>query len=82
MTLAAASKHVRVLEAAGLVRREIRWRTHFCFLEPAPLKRAFEELSQFARFWDHRLDNLERLLREEDAEIVRRRDSHSPAEQQ
>lgn len=67
MTLAAASKHIRVLEQAGLIRREIRWRTHLCHLEPAPLKRAMDELAFYQRFWTERLDGLERLLKAEDA---------------
>lgn len=67
MTLAAASKHIRVLEDAGLVRREIRWRTHVLHLEAAPLKAAVDELTFYERFWTGRLDALERLLRDEDA---------------
>jgi DNA-binding transcriptional ArsR family regulator len=70
MTLAAASKHIRVLETAGLVRREVRWRTHVCRLEAAPLKRALDELSFYERFWTDRLDTLDQLLREEDAEVA------------
>ena len=65
MSLAAASKHIKVLEAAGLIRREIRWRTHVCRLEPGPLARAHEWLGFYERFWNDRLDDLERLLREE-----------------
>ena len=65
MSLAAASKHIRVLESAGLIRREIRWRTHVCHLEPGPLARAHEWLGFYERFWNDRLDDLERLLREE-----------------
>jgi DNA-binding transcriptional ArsR family regulator len=67
MTLAAASKHIRVLEKAGLLSREIRWRTHVCRLEAAPLKEAMTELAFYERFWTSRIDILERLLREEDA---------------
>jgi len=67
MTLAAASKHIRVLEKAGLLRREVRWRTHVCHLEAAPLKRALDELSFYESFWTDRLDTLEQLLRAEDA---------------
>jgi DNA-binding transcriptional ArsR family regulator len=63
MTLAAASKHIRVLESAGLVSREIRWRTHICRLEAAPLQKAMAELAFYERFWTGRLDNLEQLLR-------------------
>ena len=68
MTLAAASKHIKVLEKAGLIRREIRWRTHICHLEAAPLKPARDELAFYERFWTDRLDRLERLLRDEDAQ--------------
>lgn len=68
MTLAAASKHIRTLEKAGLLRREIRWRTHVCHLEAAPLKQAIDELAFYERFWTNRLDMLDQLLREEDAQ--------------
>jgi DNA-binding transcriptional ArsR family regulator len=67
MSLAAASKHIRVLEHAGLIRREVRGRTHFCRLDPGPLATAHEWLSFYERFWTSRLDELERLLRSEDA---------------
>lgn len=67
MSLAAASKHIKVLEKAGLIRREVRGRTHVCRLDPGPLARAHEWLSFYERFWTERLDTLERLLREEDA---------------
>jgi DNA-binding transcriptional ArsR family regulator len=40
MSLAAASKHVKALESAGLIRREVRGRTHICRLEPGPLASA------------------------------------------
>jgi hypothetical protein len=36
MSLAAASKHIKALENAGLIRREVRGRTHLCRLEPGP----------------------------------------------
>lgn len=67
ITLAAASKHIKVLEVAGLIRREVRGRTHLCRLDPGPLATAHEWLSVYERFWTGRLDVLERLLREEDA---------------
>lgn len=67
ISLAAASKHIKVLENAGLIRREVRGRTHMCSLEPGPLASAFEWLSFYERFWTERLDALERLLLEEDA---------------
>jgi DNA-binding transcriptional ArsR family regulator len=67
MSLAAASKHIRVLEHAGLIRREVRGRTHICRLDPGPLASAHEWLGFYERFWSSRLDELERLLRSEDA---------------
>ncbi|MBV9537366.1 MAG: helix-turn-helix transcriptional regulator [Acidisphaera sp.] len=67
MSLAAASKHVRALENAGLIRREVRGRTHVCRLEPEPLAAAHRWLGFYERFWSDRLDTLERLLRAEAA---------------
>jgi DNA-binding transcriptional ArsR family regulator len=67
MSLAAASKHIRTLEHAGLIRREVRGRTHLCRLDPGPLASAHEWLSFYERFWNNRLDELERLLREDAA---------------
>lgn len=67
MSLAAASKHIKTLEHAGLIRREVRGRTHVCRLEPGPLAAAHEWLGFYERFWTDRLDALDRLLRAEDA---------------
>ncbi len=67
ISLAAASKHIKVLEHAGLIRREVRGRTHLCHLDPGPLASAHEWLGIYERFWTDRLDALDRLLREEDA---------------
>jgi DNA-binding transcriptional ArsR family regulator len=67
MSLAAASKHIKALETAGLVRRDIKGRTHHVRLDPAALAGAFEWLKYYERFWSGRLGVLERLLREERA---------------
>lgn len=67
MSLAAASKHIKMLERAGLVRREVRGRTHMCSLDPAPLMSADQWLGIYRRFWTSQLDTLESLLRAEDA---------------
>ena len=67
MSFAGASKHVKVLEEAGLIRREVRGRTHICSLEPGPLASADQWLRHYEQFWTGRLDALERLLREDDA---------------
>ena len=66
ISLAAASKHIKVLENAGMIRREVRGRTHLCRLDPGPLASAHEWLSFYERFWSSRLDVLEQLLRAED----------------
>ena len=67
ISLAAASKHIKALENAGLIRREVRGRTHLCRLDPGPLASAHEWLSVYERFWTGRLDVLEQLLRYEDS---------------
>ncbi len=63
ISLAAASKHVKVLEAAGLLTREVEGRTHWCRIEAKPLGKARDWLAFYERFWNTRLDNLERELR-------------------
>jgi DNA-binding transcriptional ArsR family regulator len=65
MSLAAASKHIKVLERAHLIRREVRGRTHVCRLDPGPLADAHEWLGSYQRFWTGRLDALERFLGDE-----------------
>jgi DNA-binding transcriptional ArsR family regulator len=67
ISLAAASKHIKALEAAGLIRREVRGRTHMCHLDPGPMASAHQWLSAYERFWTSRLDLLEQRLREDDA---------------
>lgn len=59
MSLAAASKHVRVLEEAGLIRREVQGRTHLCRLDPAALSRAAGYLAGYEPLWIARLIALE-----------------------
>lgn len=66
MSLAAASKHIKALESAGLIEREVLGRTHLCRLAPGPLASAHEWLAHYERFWHTRLDALEDLLRAED----------------
>lgn len=67
MSLAAASKHVKTLEGAGLLRRRVEGRTHRCRLEAEGLARAQRWLRHYERFWSERLDALEAVLRAEDA---------------
>lgn len=78
MSFAGASKHVKVLEDAGLIRRKVRGRTHICRLEPGPLASATEWLRHYEQFWTGRLDALERLLREDDARKAATRNTEAP----
>jgi DNA-binding transcriptional ArsR family regulator len=66
MSFAAASKHVKVLESAGLVRRKVVGRRHLCRIEASPLAAAERWLRYYERFWNKRLDALEALLKAED----------------
>ena len=63
MSLAAAAKHVQVLERAGLLQRTVDGRRHICRLEPGPLASAHAWLAFYERHWSERLDALEDLLR-------------------
>ena len=67
MSLAAASKHIKSLERAGLVRRQVQGRTHLCRLEPTPLEGAHDWLGFYQRFWAAQFDVLETLLKAEAA---------------
>ncbi|WP_231489558.1 ArsR/SmtB family transcription factor [Billgrantia saliphila] len=65
ISLAAVSKHVRVLEQAGLVKRRIEGRAHYCRLQPEPLVEAERWLSFYEGFWSQRLNALEAALKAE-----------------
>lgn len=67
MSLAAVSKHVKVLEAAGLLHRDVRGRSHVCRIGATPLGSAHEWLGLYEQFWTGRLDALEQLLRNDKA---------------
>jgi len=58
MTLAAVSKHLRVLEAAKLVGREVDGRFHRCTLTAEPMLEADRWLQQYTAFWESTLDAL------------------------
>ena len=62
LSLAAVSKHLGVLERAGLVTREARGRERVCRLDPAALADARAWLEFHERFWTDRLDALEALV--------------------
>ena len=64
MSFPAASKHVRVLERARLVRRRIVGRTHRCRIAPRPLAEANKWLEQYRRIWEGNFLRLDALLGE------------------
>lgn len=72
MTFPAASKHVRVLEGAKLVRRRITGRQHLCRLRAAPLKEAMQWTEQFRKNWEVRFEALDSLLEEMKSEEPKR----------
>lgn len=65
MSLAAVSKHIKVLERASLVRQTRSGRTHRCEFNPDPLKDASALISYLERFWGDRLASLAQFLREQ-----------------
>src|SRR6478735_3350649 len=62
MSFAGASKHVKVLEDAGLIARRKLGRTHLISLEAKPLEEAERWLRQWEKFWNVRLDRLQALV--------------------
>lgn len=68
ISLPAISRHLRVLEEAGLMRRRRVGRTHFCRLDAAPLGDAASWLAMYERFWDARLQSLDEYLSQEATE--------------
>ncbi|MGO4405722.1 ArsR/SmtB family transcription factor [Bosea sp. RAF48] len=64
MSLPAVSKHLKVLERAGLITRgrEAQWRP--CRLDPGPLQDVSEWLEHYSRFWDQSLGRLDEMLRQ------------------
>jgi hypothetical protein len=71
MTFPAATKHVRVLERATLVRRRVVGREHLCRLSAAPLRDAMLWTEQFRQHWEARFEALDTLLDEMKSEGVR-----------
>jgi DNA-binding transcriptional ArsR family regulator len=65
MSLAAVSKHVQVLERAGLVRRSPQGREHFLTLDARPLEEVARWANRYERYWIERLDRLEAFFTEQ-----------------
>jgi DNA-binding transcriptional ArsR family regulator len=64
MSLPAVSKHVRVLEKAGLVRRHRHGRMHSLQLQAKPLQHASQWMEDYRRFWEESFDRLDDYLKE------------------
>lgn len=64
MSLAAISKHIKVLERAKLIERSVNGRTHLCRLNTESLSQATEWLRFYEKFWSNRFDLLEKELLE------------------
>jgi DNA-binding transcriptional ArsR family regulator len=67
ISLNSVSKHIRILERAGLVRRRVSGRDHFLSLDSAPLENASDWMQRQRLAWARRVDRLEAALRAEDA---------------
>jgi DNA-binding transcriptional ArsR family regulator len=78
MSLPAVSKHVRVLEEAGLVRRRRDGRTHFLSLSGEPMGAAAEWLERHRRFWEGSFDRLAAMLAEEAKNSPQNQKSEKP----
>lgn len=77
ISLAAASKHIKVLEGAGLVQREVQGRTHICRIDVRPMHAGLEWMRHYEQFWNQRLDALDALLQAEDRATAAARNAKS-----
>lgn len=68
MSLPAVSKHLKVLEGAGLLIRQREGRVHRCRLDPAPMKQAVDWIETHHQFWEARFDSLAQYLDQLQAE--------------
>lgn len=75
ISLNSVSKHIRLLERAGLVRRRVEGRDHFLSLDPKPFDELSEWMVRTREFWNSRLDALEAALHADDA-IAAARSKH------
>lgn len=71
MSLPAVSKHLRVLESAGLIRRRRSGRMHRLKLEAKPMKQASQWIEEYRHFWEGSLNRLDKYLQE-----LQKRENH------
>src|SRR5213592_2289004 len=72
MSLPAISKHLRVLEKAGLLRRRRHGRVHEMQLDAKPLKKAAQWVEEYRRFWEGSLDRLAAYLEKTNKAVVKK----------
>lgn len=70
MSLPAVSKHIRVLERAGLLKQQRDGRVRRCTLDPEPLRQAAEWVAFYKQFWSNRLDALADLFDQQSASSI------------
>ena len=68
MSLPAVSKHLRVLEKAGLIRRRREGRVHQLKLEARPMRNALQWIEEYRRFWEGNFDRLDEYLQQVQAQ--------------
>lgn len=76
MTMPAVSKHLKVLQRAGLIERsrQAQWRP--CALAPKPLQEANQWIEQYRRLWEQKFDQLDEYLKQLQANHPKREDNH------
>lgn len=79
ISLNSVSKHIRILERAGLVRRRVAGRDHFLSLDPGPMDDVAAWIQRERAAWAARLDRLEAALHAEDAIEAAKKSSRKPA---
>jgi DNA-binding transcriptional ArsR family regulator len=79
MSLPAVSKHLRVLESAGLIARHKDGRVHRCRLNPAPMKSAAEWIEHYKQFWEDQFDSLAAYLEKQNEKEKEQWQAQSPA---
>jgi len=62
MSLNAVSKHIKVLEKAGLIRRAVDGRIHRCRMDVRPLDQVTSLVQYYQKFWEDRFDHIEKFL--------------------
>ena len=75
ISLPAISKHLKILEQCGLLKRTIEGRIHHCELNTAPLKKANEWILWHQQFWEQRFDALEEYLHSSEPSLSRKESS-------